>query len=370
MNGEPKKPSKASVVASDTRKWTSGIVRFSVLTVEGHPEENYIIFEKTLVGKPLTVGVQRFRLRLKDWNNLKRLIEIELPEKHGWVLENSGISLVHGQNAAQLSKFIDENPEFIGKMLALPNLRLLSAASFESLSALAIKIYQVQSKNIEIVLRNLSKASPDEFVQFASILKDLRLGQVASLVNLVKQKLEIIDLFDRLTGALATREKEVHQLIENNPWIVDKKYEILMSDKQLAEFLSREVKEDPEMKKRPDLIVRKVPRRDELVLIELKRPEVKLTPLHVGQILQYKSLIRKFKSSAPVIECYLFGYQRHPSHFIESSDVQVRTYSELVSSLRDEYREYLRVLEEDSRTVEIPEEIGPSVLPDEEDIPF
>jgi hypothetical protein len=370
MSSEPKKPSRASVVASDTRKWTSGIVRFRVLTVEGHPEENYIILEKHLLGKPLTVGIQRFRLRLKDWNNLKRLIEIDLPEKHQWILENSGISFVHGQNAVELSKFVNENPEFIGKILASPNLKLLSAASFESLSALAIKIYQVQSKNIEIVLRNLSKASPDEFVQFASILKDLRLGQVATLVNLVKQKLEIIELFDRLTGTQTTREKEIHQLIENNPWIVDKKYEILTSDKQLGEFLGREVKEDPELKKRPDLIVRKVPKHDELVLIELKRPEVMLTPRHVGQVLEYKSLIRRFKSSATTIGCYLFGYRRHPSHSIESQDVQVRTYSELVSSLRDEYQEYLKVLEEDSRTVERPEETSPAVVPEDEDIPF
>ena len=171
MNGEAKKPSKARVVASDTRKWTSGIVRFAVLTIEGHPEESYIILKKNLLGKPLAVGVQGFRLRLKDWNNLKRLVEVELSEKHQWVLESSGISLVHGQNAAELSKFINQNPEFIGKILASPNLKLLSAASFESLSALAIKIYQVQSKNIEIVLRNLSKASPSEFVQFAAILE-------------------------------------------------------------------------------------------------------------------------------------------------------------------------------------------------------
>jgi hypothetical protein len=316
------------------------------------------------------VAIQGFRLRLKDWNNLKRLIEVELLEKHKWVLEKSGISLSQDQNAAELSKFANENPEFIGKILASPNLKLLSAASFESLSALAIKIYQVQSKNIEIVLRNLSKASPTEFVQFASILKDLRLGQVATLVNLVKQKLEIIELFERLTGAQTTREKEIHRLIESNPWIVDKKYEILTSDKQLGEFLNREVKEDPEMKKRPDLIVRRVPKRDELVLIELKRPEVRLTPLHVGQVLQYKSLIRNFKSETTNIDCYLFGYQRHPSHKIESQDVRVRTYSELVASLRDEYQEYLKVLEEDSRTVETVEEVGPSPVAIDEDIPF
>jgi hypothetical protein len=57
---------------------------------------------------------------------------------------------------------------------------------------------------------------------------------------------------------------------------------------------------------------------------------------------------------------YLFGYQRHPNHSIQSSDVQMRTYFKLVASLRDAHQGYLNI-HEDSRVTEALED---------EDIPF
>jgi len=188
MAEQNKPPSKAKVVAKGTRTWTSGTVGFAVIAIEGHLHETYITLDKNLIGKPAHIAVQRFRLRLRDWNNLKQPIETELPDKHGWVIERSGLSLVRGRISEQIGQAIAEQPELIEKLLELPNLKNLSSVSFEHLNRLALKVYQVQSKNLELVLKNLSKASPAEFVQFATLLTDLRLGQIATLANLVKQK--------------------------------------------------------------------------------------------------------------------------------------------------------------------------------------
>jgi hypothetical protein len=362
MDQPIKPPSKTSVVAKVTRTWTSGTVSFAVLCVEGHPESTYIALEKNLMGKKPSVGVQRFRLRLRDWNHLKQLIETELPDKHRWVIESSGLSLVKGKVSDEIASAISEKPELIEKLLELPNLKNLSSVSFEHLNRLAMKIYQVQSKNLELVLKNLSKASPEEFVQFATLLTDLRLGQVATLANLVKQKLEIIELFEKLSSTETAREREVHKLIEDNPWIANKTYEVLASDRTLSEYLSKNVKEDLELRKRPDLIVRRIPNHEELVLIELKAPNVKLRPAHVGQILEYKALIQQFRPNTKSIDCYLFGYEKHQSFTHESKDVTIKTFSELGCALRDEYQAYLKVLEENSREVDI--------LDNENEIPF
>ena len=158
-------------------------------------------------------------MNLGDWTNLKHLIEVDLSEKHQWVLQNSGITVIHGDKTNELARLVQENPELIDKILEAPNLKSLSSASFEYLNRLAMKVFKVQRKNVDLVLKNLARASPQEFVQFASLLTDLRLGQVATLANLVKQKLEIIALFEKLTTEETTREKEIHKLIEQNPWI-------------------------------------------------------------------------------------------------------------------------------------------------------
>jgi hypothetical protein len=94
-SGEPRKVIR---VASDTREWSSGVIRFTVMTVEAHPEKSYVVCEKVIIGRPFQRGgFQRFILRLRDWTNLKRLIENDLSTEHGWLLEKSGLQVIPAQ---------------------------------------------------------------------------------------------------------------------------------------------------------------------------------------------------------------------------------------------------------------------------------
>lgn len=51
MNSESKKPSKVTPVISGTRAWSSGNIKFTVLTVEGHPKKKLHNFAKALSWK-------------------------------------------------------------------------------------------------------------------------------------------------------------------------------------------------------------------------------------------------------------------------------------------------------------------------------
>lgn len=345
MQPDTPQPRKARRIASDTRQWSSGIVRFAVIEVEGHPERTYLKFEKDLIGIPLKGGgVQRFNLHLRDWNSLKRLVETDLAERHHWLLEASGLHVLPS-GSADLVRFLEANPGLVEKILDLQNLASLSKESFEALNRLALKIYAVQGRHLDTILEKLSQASEHEFVQFAALLQDMRLGQVATLATLIRQNLAIINLFRALTSARATREGAIHEVIENNIWIANKRYEIVASDETLARYREENATLDPDLKKRPDLIVKRLPYEQHVVLIELKRPEIQLHARHIGQILEYRDLIRHYRPSVQSIDCYLFGYAKSKG-FSGSRDVTLRTYSELVSELEDEYREYLRVLED------------------------
>ena len=48
----------------------------------------------------------------------------------------------------------------------------------------------------------------------------------------------------------------------------------------------------------------------------------------------------------------------------------IRTFSELSTSLRDEYQAYLRVLEENADAGESLEDAAPEIEPEDEDIQF
>jgi len=345
------KQKKANIVKKATRQWKGGVVRFAVMNVKGHPESNYIIFEKDLLGRGER-GHQRFNMRLHDWNNLKNLIEVDLRENHQWVLDNEGITLVPINKVEDIHKILENNPDFISTILDYPGLENLSKESFESLNRLAVRIYEIQSKNLDSILNKLSRARSDEFQQFAALLNDLQLGQISSLADIVRQKIKIINLFEKLADSPETKEKEIHRLIENNPWVAGKKYEITSSDETLQKYLREKSQPAPELRKRPDLIAHRIPYQNEIILIELKRPSVKLAPKHIGQILEYKSLIENYKPNTQNIDCFIFGYERNPAYRINSKDVTIKTFSELIDELKDEYKEYLSVLNDTYSDIE------------------
>ena len=357
---------KVKRVASDTREWKSGLIRFSVISIPDHPEKNYIKFEKDVLGSK--DGIQRFNLRLRDWQNLKKLIESELPEKHQWILDETGLKIIDDKRLVeQIERLAESSPEIIERVLSLPNIGNFSETSFEAIDRIALKVYEVQADNIEKILSKLAKAKPEELDQFASMLDSLHIGQISALVNLVHQKLKIINLFETLATSKSTREKEIHKLIENNPWIADKRYEVSSSDRPLKKYLDENAPVDPELRKRPDLIVRRLPHSKDITVIELKAPSVKLSPDDIAQVLKYQALIKRYKPDIDNIDCFLFGYQTHPSYTpLKSNDVTIRTYSELIDELRDEYSEYLSVLEE---TRSDPEKEA-LVLNVDEEIPF
>ena len=59
----------------------------------------------------------------------------------------------------------------------------------------------------------------------------------------------------------------------------------------------------------------------------------------------YKSLIEQNKPNIKDIHCFIFGYEKDKT-FSLSKDVKIRTFSELIAEVKEEYQEYQKVLEE------------------------
>jgi hypothetical protein len=87
-----------------------------------------------------------------------------------------------------------------------------------------------------------------------------------------------------------------------------------------------------------------VPYTQDIVIIELKAPGIKLKAEHIGQVLTYKALIQRHKPNTKNIHCFVYGYEKDTT-FTLSNDATIKTFSELISELRDEYKEYQKVLE-------------------------
>lgn len=338
LNAQEKQKSPPKQLKASTRQWNSGRVKFAVIGWQDKPDRNYIILEKNFYGRQKWSD-QKFNLRYVDWNNLKKLIDGELNQHTKW---EKAISVADPESLARLIK---ENPDVIEKVLSNKNILKLGDSSLESLDRLAIKLYEVKAEKIDLILKEISRASTQDIENFCNLLEDLRLNQISMMAAIVYQKLKVIDLLEKTCSNKIKKEKDVHEIFKKNCWLVGKSFEIVQSDKPLKQYLDEKVSNDPETKKRPDLIVKKIPYVDEVVLIELKAPGVRLKAQHIGQVLTYKSLIEQNKPNIKNIHCFVFGYEKDKT-FSLSRDVNIKTFSEFIADLRAEYQEYQKVLEE------------------------
>ena len=170
------KQTKPKRLKSDTRQWSSGRVSFAVIGWEGKPERNYIIFEKNFFGKTKNED-QKFLLHEHDWLNLKKLIDDELSKITSW---NKQISVIDQES---LSKLISDNPESVEKILSNPNILKLGNTSLESLDRMALRLYEIKTEKIDLILKELSKATKEDVSKFSSLLDDLKLNQISMMAR-------------------------------------------------------------------------------------------------------------------------------------------------------------------------------------------
>lgn len=322
---------------ADTRQWNSGRVKFAVIGWKDRPDENYIVFEKNFFGNSKNPD-QKFILRQRDWTNLKKLIDGDLQKYSEWE------KTIPTVDQAGITVLISQHPDLFEKLLANQHILKLSDASLESLDRLAIKLYEVKTERIDLILKELSAASGADLKHFSTLLEDLRLNQVSTMASLVYQKLKVIDVLERTCSNTTKRERDVHNIFDKNPWLVGKAYEIVQSDRPLSNYLADNLPEDPELRKRPDLILKTVPYSQDIVLIELKAPGIALKANHIGQVLTYRALIENNKPGVKGVHCFVFGYEKSPS-FCTSKDVNMKTFSELIAELRAEYQEYSKIID-------------------------
>ncbi len=347
---------KPKLLKTDTRQWTSGRVKFAVIGWVGKPDRNYIVLEKNFFGKSRNPD-QKFNLRESDWVNLKKLIDGDLIKATEW------LPTVQIIDQKSLDEFLKQNPDALEKILASPDILKLNEQSIESLNKLVVKLFEIKKDQAEVILKQLTAASKQDLELFSKLLEDLRLNQISTLASLIYQKLKVIDLLETVCMDSSRSERDVHKIFESNTWLLGKQFEILQSDKPLSQYFETNVKEDPETRKRPDLILKQLPFSNDIVLVEFKAPGIKLKAKHIGQVLEYKALIQQNKPNVSNIHCFVYGYEKDHT-FTKSNDVVLKTFSEIIAELRSEFNEYEKLLNESQQDIGILEQL------DDSDIPF
>jgi hypothetical protein len=204
------------------------------------------------------------------------------------------------------------------------------------------------------ILRELMRAILAEDVgeaeKLGGLIQQWGLKQINSVVEIIRTQIEIITKLEELIASEKAKEIDLHKLIESNLWLVREGLELWSSDKPLKTVLEGQLdklykdKEDI----RPDLICRSRNDGNEAVIIEFKRPKVKVVMNHVSQALEYEGLIKKHRPNIS-FSTYVVGRQYDDSVLaargkLESASLFLWSFHEILQQARIRFERILEIL--------------------------
>lgn len=164
------------------------------------------------------------------------------------------------------------------------------------------------------LVQRIHEADLGDIIEIASVLEHWGIFEISGIVHRAHQRLKVLEHFEALISQPQTLELQgIHRALQNNLWILGDNYELLASNRTLRTVVNKlaDQKYSGERAQlRPDLLIGDLPSSAHLpnrrVLVELKRPQYRLTRKDVSQALEYRDeLLYSLPNS--VFEVFVIG---------------------------------------------------------------
>jgi hypothetical protein len=207
-----------------------------------------------------------------------------------------------------------------------------------------------ESNILRELMRAIIAADLTDAEKLAHLVEEWGLKQVNSIVEIIKTQIDIITKLQELMTSDASKEIDVHKLVESNLWLIREGLELWSSDKPLKQVLEQHFdnlyKDRQDI--RPDLICRSRNDRNEAVILEFKRPKVQVVMDHVTQALEYEGIIKKHRPNI-AFSTYVVGREYHPSVLatrekLQAAGLHLWSLSEILQMARMRFERILDIL--------------------------
>jgi len=287
-------------------------------------------------------------IKYKQWVE-KKLIEIcrrleaeQAEERKKKILQSDEFQKMLVKLPSELRDDIRDKVKGMIENIA-PYLNECSPQRADTIVKALLKI--IESGEMITILEKLEQADERDIKELAKHLTSWGLYEINAVIEHVKTRLTIISKFEKLLEQIDTLEyPTIHKLFEKNLWLLDDDYRIFSSNKQLKTVLEnkirkRFVKHD---KDRPDLIVKSS--RDDVIIIELKRPAHLVDQNDFAQISTYKSIVKSHLPSTKTIKSYLIANEydeavRNPDY--DKIGIFMLSYLDVLQQAKERYKELL-----------------------------
>ena len=190
--------------------------------------------------------------------------------------------------------------------------RIGSAPADQQKLIFALTRQLLQSEDLASVLTSVLGLEGEEVSRFASLLRRTSLSSIIAVADLLVDRLRFLNELEILvydTPAKWVKERsQLHKIIEGHTWVFGEQYHLMGSDRRIHTILSEALSQspiedsenilevDPGLRDVPDLYLARSrwnegAKFNQHLIVELKRPSVRIGPNHVQQLQRYASKI-------------------------------------------------------------------------------
>lgn len=247
--------------------------------------------------------------------------------------ETNGIITIPSETASSIEKFrYDSVKEMIAELYQIEprifgGFNIEQKKTFVGLLATTIESGNAKDNILKILEAALHMEESDR-EELAEILDRVSLRGLLEVAKLIDQRYRVYEKFKEviLDDEGKSYEKDVQVLLEENLWIIDEEYHLVAAEeddfevalRKLLEFRSGKLEKKPKIasedkKKQVDILAcRQMNDGDCIkhIVVELKRPGIKLSKKHWDQLVEYERVISgeaRFNSADSKWMFYLIG---------------------------------------------------------------
>jgi hypothetical protein len=278
-------------------------------------------------------------------NYVKEVIGSELKETF-----EREFKLLHAKINQQIDKRLEALPEYRRKYAKNHLERILKkfyGENEDKIQAIVTLVLDAFERDeYWEVLKAIHAAEKRDVQYFADALTVFGLLELVLVGRQAASRLELLDSLDKLTSKPETLERQLHQVIDHNLWLLGSEYALVSSNKTMKTIVEKYTEENytgEHATKRPDLLLLSEMRGSHL-LIEFKRPNKTINRDDETQAQKYRDdLGVKFH---PMKVLMIGGAVDKSLRLNPGNDIEYFSYSDLFGRARAEIDWLLKSLAE------------------------
>jgi len=201
----------------------------------------------------------------------------------------------------------------------------------------------------------LTQAEVTNVSKLAGLFREWEIVEAKEMMRVTQGRITTIEKLQTLIDENALEVPTLHQFLKEFPWVLDPRWTLIADEKTYSQLLRDRFPDSslPENDRRIDFLC--VREGNNLVVVEIKRPQSKASRKELEQIEEYVIFVRDYAKDTTDPELkidevtgYLLcgelvntGFVRGKRQILQESKIYVRRYSDLLAMVKKNHAEFL-----------------------------